>query len=112
MSDTHDEMAFGPEMLLELEEVLRERATSTDPGSYTAKLLQGDAARIRKKIGEEAFEVVLASEREDKANLAAEVADLWFHSMLLLRKHGVDLTAVMGELADRRGKRRAPKSGA
>jgi phosphoribosyl-ATP pyrophosphohydrolase/phosphoribosyl-AMP cyclohydrolase len=109
MSEKDGDTVHGPELLLELEEVLRERATSTDPGSYTAKLLRGDPARIRAKIGEEAFEVVLASEREDRANLAAEVADLWFHSMLLMRKHGVDLSAVLSELADRRGKRRAPK---
>jgi phosphoribosyl-AMP cyclohydrolase / phosphoribosyl-ATP pyrophosphohydrolase len=116
----------GPDLLDEIEAVLRGRmreaappsadirvggGTASNPGadegSYTAKLLKGDASKIRKKIGEEAFEVVLASEREDKKNLADEVADLWFHSLLLLVKHDLGVRDVMASLKDRRGKRRS-----
>lgn len=97
----------GPELLDEIEAVLRGRMREADEGSYTAKMLKGDAAKIRRKIGEEAFETVLASERDDKRNLADEVADLWFHSLLLLVKHDLGVRDVMNSLKDRRGKRRS-----
>jgi len=96
-------------ILAEVEAVLNERRTSRDPGSYTAKMLQGDPLAIRRKVLEEAFEVCLASEKTDLKNLAEEVADLWFHSLLLLVRHGLGAEDVYAELRSRQGKRRAPK---
>lgn len=93
-------------LLGELQSVLLGRMKSADPGSYTAKLLTGDAAAIRRKIQEESFETILASEKDDKKNLREEVADLWFHSILLLLRHGLRIEDVLSELASRRGKRR------
>lgn len=98
----------GAELLAELEQVLRGRMKGSDAGSYTARLLQGDPARIRRKVSEEALEVVLASESADGAHLADEVADLWFHTLMLLVKNGVGLREVLAALAERRGKRRIP----
>lgn len=98
----------GAELLAELEQVLRGRIRGADSGSYTARLLQGDPAKIRRKVSEETLEVVLASEAEDGAHLATEVADLWFHTMMLLVRHGVGLREVLAALAERRGKRRLP----
>lgn len=95
----------GEEILSDLESVLRGRMRSADEGSYTAKLLKGDPAWIRSKVSEEAFEVNLASERKDD-NLAEEVADLWFHTMLLLLRHESGISAVFDALRKRRGKRR------
>lgn len=102
----HGERGANLNILGEIEAVLSERLRSDDAGSYTAGLLRGDAAKIRRKIGEEAFETVLASERNDKKNLAEEVADLFFHALVLLKKHGLGLAEVYAELAARRGKRR------
>ena len=101
--------SVGPEILAEVETVLLARkkaGPAADPGSYTAKLLSGDTAKIRGKVSEEALECVLASEKNDPVNLADEVADLWFHTLVLLVKHGLSLSDVAGSLAKRRGVRR------
>ena len=58
---------------------------------------------ILKKIGEEATEVMLASKGGDKTHLVYEIADLWFHCMVLLAQHGLSTEDVMNELARREG---------
>ena len=79
-----------------------------DPASsYVAKLFaKGDDA-ILKKIGEEATETVMAAKDArvsgDNAGLLYEVADLWFHSMVLLAKFDLTPQQVLDELARREG---------
>lgn len=93
----------GVEMLGELEATLRDRKRNPPAAnSYTARLFAAPAAATHGKIGEEAFEVVLASERGDLENLAWEIADLWFHTTVLLVRHGVPVARVFAELARRR----------
>jgi phosphoribosyl-ATP pyrophosphohydrolase len=71
--------------------------------SYVASLFaKGDDA-ILKKIGEEATEVVMAAKDGDPARIASEVADLWFHCLVLLAHHGIGPDAVLSELARREG---------
>jgi phosphoribosyl-ATP pyrophosphohydrolase len=71
--------------------------------SYVASLFaRGDDA-ILKKIGEEATEVVLAAKGGDPARVTAEVADLWFHCLVLLAQHGLGPADVLAELARREG---------
>ncbi len=71
--------------------------------SYVASLLaRGDDA-ILKKIGEEATETVLAGKGGDPARITAEVADLWFHCLVLLAHHGLGPADVLAELARREG---------
>jgi phosphoribosyl-ATP pyrophosphohydrolase len=71
--------------------------------SYVASLLAGGDDRILKKIGEEATETVLAAKDGDKIHLIAEVADLWFHCLVLLARHGLGPADVLKELARREG---------
>jgi phosphoribosyl-ATP pyrophosphohydrolase len=75
-----------------------------DPGSsYVASLFaKGDDA-ILKKIGEEATETVMAGKDGDPARITAEVADLWFHCLVLLARHGLSPADVVAELARREG---------
>ena len=77
---------------------------NADPASsYVAALFaKGDDA-ILKKIGEEATETVMAAKDGDKMRLKAEVADLWFHSLVLLARHGLSPADVLEELARREG---------
>jgi len=77
---------------------------NTDPASsYVAALFaKGDDA-ILKKIGEEATETVMAAKDGDKMRIAAEVADLWFHCLVLLARHGLGPSDVRAELARREG---------
>jgi phosphoribosyl-AMP cyclohydrolase / phosphoribosyl-ATP pyrophosphohydrolase len=70
--------------------------------SYTRTLFEGGDNKILKKIGEEAAEVVMACKDDDKDAIAGEVADLFFHSLVAIAHHGVDLKDVYRKLQDRR----------
>ena len=71
--------------------------------SYVASLFaKGDDA-ILKKIGEEATETVMAGKDGDRLRVVAEVADLWFHTLVLLARHGLTPADVRRELERREG---------
>ena len=86
-------------------QTIRERQETLPEGSYVTHLLQGGADRIARKVGEEALEVVLAAKNETPDELTAEVADLWFHCLVLLAHSGLTPADVYAELARRHGKR-------
>jgi phosphoribosyl-AMP cyclohydrolase / phosphoribosyl-ATP pyrophosphohydrolase len=69
-------------------------------GSYVARLMAADREQAQRKVGEEAVEVLLAA--PGTPHLVSEVADLWFHSMLLLARDGIDPLAPLDELRRRR----------
>jgi len=71
--------------------------------SYVAGLLQKGDNAILKKIGEEATETVMAAKDDDKIALVREVADLWFHCLVLLASRGLGPDDVLAELARREG---------
>ncbi|HTR57309.1 MAG TPA: phosphoribosyl-ATP diphosphatase [Casimicrobiaceae bacterium] len=77
---------------------------SADPAtSYVATLFaKGDEAMV-KKIGEEATEAVMAAMDGDKIRLTAEIADLWFHCLVVLVKNGLGPEDVLAELERREG---------
>ncbi len=83
-------------------EVIRDRKTNPNPASYTCKLLAGGDNKILKKIGEEAAEVVMACKDDEPDEIAGEVADLFYHTLVALAHHDVDLKAVYRKLQDRR----------
>lgn len=93
-------------LLVELTATLQDRLANPVEGSYTSKLFAHGPAAACKKIGEEAVEVVLAAMQRDKENLAFEVADLWFHSLVAMVEAGISPAEVAEQLAHRRGKRR------
>ncbi len=91
------------DMLTELSNVINDRRDHPNPDSYTCKLLTGGDNKILKKIGEESAEVVMACKDDDPAEIAGEVADLFYHTLVALSHHRVDLRAVYQKLAERRG---------
>jgi phosphoribosyl-ATP pyrophosphohydrolase/phosphoribosyl-AMP cyclohydrolase len=93
------------ETLAALERVLRSRKQAAPEGSYTAKLFANEALR-HKKIGEEATELVMASLKGTKEEIANEAADLLYHALVLLRAHDLGLRDVAEVLRAREGKRR------
>jgi phosphoribosyl-ATP pyrophosphohydrolase/phosphoribosyl-AMP cyclohydrolase len=95
----------GPAMLEVLERVLESRKVAPPPGSYVASLFQKGQPQICRKIGEEAAEVMTAAlGGEGDGRVVSEVADLWFHTMVLLSARGIPLRRVFEELAARHSK--------
>jgi len=75
-----------------------------DPqASYVAKLLTKGQDSILKKVGEEATELVMASKDGQNERVVAEMADLWFHCLVLLTHHGLRPEDVLRELDRREG---------
>ena len=94
---------MGDETLARLAAVIEQRR-SGDPGtSYVARLFDKGHDAILKKIGEEATEVVMAAKDGDRDRIVAEVADLWFHTMLALAAFGLRPADVLAELDRRAG---------
>ena len=83
-------------------EVIRDRRDNPTQESYTCKLFAEGDNKILKKIGEEAVEVVMACKDDDKDAIAGEVADLFYHTLVALAHHGVDLKDVYRKLQQRR----------
>jgi phosphoribosyl-AMP cyclohydrolase / phosphoribosyl-ATP pyrophosphohydrolase len=92
----------GAPTLAGLDAVIAERAAEPGGGSYTQRLL-ADANLRLKKLGEEAVELALACERNDRERAAEEAADLLYHALVACRATGVDAAAVLGILERRRG---------
>jgi phosphoribosyl-ATP pyrophosphohydrolase/phosphoribosyl-AMP cyclohydrolase len=78
-----------------------ERAKDRPEGSYVASLLDEGPAAAARKVGEEGVEAALAGASESDERLVEELADLWFHSYVLLAARGLDPAAVEDELARR-----------
>ncbi len=88
--------------LSQLFAVICDRRDHPNEDSYTCKLLAGGDNKILKKIGEESAEVVMACKDDDADAIAGEVADLFYHTLVALAHHQVDLKAVYRKLQERR----------
>ena len=93
----------GGAVLDHLGSVIAGRKIAPEPGSYTNHLLDKGVDRIGRKIGEEAAETIIAAKNASTADLAGEVADLFYHSLVLLAARGLTLDDVGAILAAREG---------
>ena len=84
------------------ETILARQQTGDPSSSYVARLLSEGVDRVAQKVGEEAVETVIAAKNADKAALARELADLWFHTYILLAQQGMTPQDVWDVLATRR----------
>ena len=91
------------DILIELARVLEERKSANPEDSYVARLYDKGLDAILKKIGEEATETVMAAKEGDKDQVVYEIADLWFHTLVLLAQQGLRPDDVLNELARRFG---------
>ena len=92
------------DLLKELAAVIEARKSADPQTSYVASLYDKGADAILKKIGEEATEVVLAAKTGGKEDVIHEIADLWFHCLVLLAHHGLHPDDVLRELERRSGR--------
>jgi len=91
------------DILAQLAVVLEQRKQAEPESSYVAKLYDKGLDAILKKIGEEATETVMAAKDGDKDKIVYEIADLWFHTMVLLAQQGLKPEDVLNELGRRFG---------
>jgi phosphoribosyl-ATP pyrophosphohydrolase/phosphoribosyl-AMP cyclohydrolase len=94
---TGSESCFAPWLW----RVIAERAALRPEGSYVVGLLDNGVAAVAQKVGEEGVEVALAAVNESDERLVEELADLWFHSYVLLQARGLDPARVEEELRRR-----------
>lgn len=96
----NDRPVGGPDMLATLEAVIASRRREMPEGSYTTYLFSSGSKKIRKKVGEEAIEVIGA---DSAAELVSESADLLYHLLVLLAAEDVQLDQVLADLGARHG---------
>jgi phosphoribosyl-ATP pyrophosphohydrolase len=89
--------------LSRLADVIEQRRSASPDESYVARLFSKGQDAMLKKVGEEATEVVMAAKDGDSRKLTGEVADLWFHCMVVLAAHGLRPHDVINELRRREG---------
>lgn len=91
------------DVLTSIADTLEARKQASTQSSYVASLFAKGEDAILKKVAEEAAEVLMASKDGDRLHLVREVADLWFHTLVLLSHHGLRPDDVLAELRRREG---------
>ena len=88
-------------VLSDIADVMEIRRQAAPESSYVSQLLHGGEDAILKKVIEEAGEIIMASKDGNRLHLIKEVADEWFHTMVLLAYHGLRPEDVLMELKRR-----------
>ena len=84
-----------------LYDLLVGRKNTLPEGSYTTYLFQKGTDKILKKVGEECTEVIIAGKADDKKETIYEIADLAYHTMVLMVQMGISVEDIQRELASR-----------
>jgi phosphoribosyl-ATP pyrophosphohydrolase len=92
------------DILSKLYDVVQDRRQNPRPDSYVSSVLQEGREKIHSKISEEADELIDASQKASRDDIIHEMADLWFHCMVLLGSHDIPPDEIYRELARRRGR--------
>lgn len=87
----------------QLEAILEDRKSANSDNSYVSSLYQKGTDEILKKIGEESAEVIMAAKDGVNSKIIYEVADLWFHTLVLLRHKDIEVDKIEQELSRRFG---------
>jgi len=90
-------------VLKALEQILEERKSTSADDSYVSSLYSQGSDQILKKIAEESAEVIMAAKDLDNEKIIYEMADLWFHTLVLLRHKDISVSDIEQELARRFG---------
>ncbi len=94
---------MAEDTLKQLFEILEARKNADPDSSYVASLYTQGLDAILKKIGEEATEVIIAANTQQKDAIIHETADLWFHTLVMLAQQGLSFTDILSELEGRIG---------
>lgn len=102
LPDDYEVTESGPSILGELFALIKDRQQEMPEGSYTTSLFQEGVPRIAQKVVEEAGETAIAASIRDTENLPGEIADMLYHTLVLLAASGVQPEDVYEKLRDRR----------
>ncbi len=91
------------ETLERIAAIIHARKSGDADRSYVARLFAEGEDAVLKKVGEEATEAILAAKSGDRLQLVRETADLWFHCLIMLARHGLGPEDVLAELRRREG---------
>lgn len=91
------------EVLVHLAKTIASRKAADPESSYVARLHAAGRDAILRKIGEEAFETMIAAKNGDSSAIVHETADLWFHTLVMLADCGLGPEDVLAELERRFG---------
>lgn len=97
-------MANNMDMLDELEKIIADRKQNPKEGSYTNRLFDKGRPKIAQKVGEEASEVIVSALAQDRDEQIGELADLFYHTLVLMADLGLTLDDVRAELRERHKK--------
>jgi phosphoribosyl-ATP pyrophosphohydrolase len=97
-------MTNDADVLAQVYQVLLDRKQAASDRSYVASLYAKGVDAILKKVGEEATETVIAAKNAERPALVHELADLWFHTLVLMAHQNVPLSDLTAELARRFGR--------
>lgn len=94
--------------LQELYSLIAQKIEQQDSSSYSYELAKTGIEKINRKIGEEALEVVIASfiyknekSGKNRQDLIAEIADLFYHNLVLLAANQINFDEILQELSNR-----------
>jgi len=96
--ENEEDGVFSPDALMEM---IKGRKTEKKEGSYTTYLFEKGIDKILKKVGEKCTEVIIASKDNDKKETIYEIADLYYHVMVMMVEMGIEADDVLRELASR-----------
>lgn len=82
-------------------DIIQSRKVNPAEGSYTSSLFADGLPMIAQKVGEEGTEVVVAALAQDDRRLVEEVADLTYHTLVLLAARGLSIKDILAELERR-----------
>lgn len=87
--------------LTQLYDFLLERKNNPKPGSYTNSLFEEGLPRMAQKVGEEGVEVAVAALAQEDSRLVEEIADLAYHTLVLMAARGISPEQIRAELERR-----------
>lgn len=86
----------------ELYKIIEDRKNNMPESSYVSSLFNAGSDRILQKVGEETTEVIIAVKNEGKERIVSEVADLWFHTLIMMSQMEISPSDILKELEKRK----------
>lgn len=101
MNEIYEKENYKDFSIYKLYELIKGRKINNTEGSYTTYLFNSGIDKILKKIGEESSEVIIGAKNDSKEETIYELADLFYHSLVLMVEKNITLNDIKDELAKR-----------